>query len=101
MKICHDVASQELVFHTEIPDDSWLGIGFGPTMTNTDMLVWESRSGKGIIRDVFSVNHSTPGRDTTENLRLVGNSKFDSKNRTVLTESRRKLDTGDEGDYLV
>jgi len=40
MKICYDKLEQELVFETEIPDNSWLSIAFGPTMRNTDMLVW-------------------------------------------------------------
>ena len=40
LKICNDSNKQELVFYVDLPDDSWLGIGFGPTMKNTDMLVW-------------------------------------------------------------
>ena len=53
------------------------------------------------MRDVYSKNHSTPKRDQNENISLIGESKYDSSSKKVSMETRRKLDTGDQGDYLI
>lgn len=37
---CYDDQSQELVFRADLPNNSWLSIGFGSSMTNTDMIAW-------------------------------------------------------------
>ena len=53
---CFDPVAQELVFKVEIPNNSYLGIGFGPTMTDTDMIVWEVYNGIGSVRDLYSTS---------------------------------------------
>ncbi len=37
---CFDSETQELVFRASVPDNSWFSIGFGPSMSNTDMIGW-------------------------------------------------------------
>lgn len=46
---CFDVAVNELVFKIELLNNSWLGIGFGSTMTNTDMIAWFVDEGEGEV----------------------------------------------------
>ena len=51
---CYDAQTSELVFKVEVPNNSYLSIGFGPNMTNTDMIVWEVYDGEGSVRDLYS-----------------------------------------------
>ena len=44
---CYDPATQELVFRAEVPDNSWFSIGFGSSMSNTDMIGWFVKNKKG------------------------------------------------------
>ena len=60
---CFDVAVNELVFKVELQNNSWLGIGFGSTMTNTDMITWFVEEGEGEVQDLFSKSHSPPRED--------------------------------------
>jgi hypothetical protein len=63
LKVCYEEDEQELVFTTVMPDDSWLGIGFGTKMKNADMISWQTRGGRGIVRDLYSFGYSTPSLD--------------------------------------
>lgn len=54
LSTCLDEAASELVLIADIPNDSWFAIGFGTSMTNTDMIVWFAKQGQGAIRDLWS-----------------------------------------------
>ena len=60
---CFDAKVNELVFKVELQNNSWLGIGFGSTMTNTDMITWFVEEGVGEVQDLFSKSHSPPRED--------------------------------------
>ena len=45
--------------------NSWLGIGFGTTMTNTDMIAWFVTDGVGEVKDLYSTGYSSPEDDTS------------------------------------
>lgn len=60
---CYDDSAQEIVFKAVVPDNSWLSIGFGPTMTNTDMISWTVFNGSGITKDLYSASYGTPTTD--------------------------------------
>lgn len=62
---CFDPLTNELVFKAEVPDNSWLGIGFGTTMTNTDMIAWFVTDGVGEVKDLYSTGYSSPEDDTS------------------------------------
>ena len=100
IKVCHDEDTQELVFTTSIPNNSWLGIGFGTKMKNTDMMVWQAVKGFGVVRDLYSYGYGVPKMDEVQNLDNV--TKFDKKKGMVNFVTRRKLDTGDsDKDFLI
>ena len=63
MDSCYDDLASEMVFKAVVPDDSWFSIGFGPTMTNTDMILWTVDKGVGRVADLFSFGQSTPMED--------------------------------------
>lgn len=102
LKTCFDVTSQELVFEVDQPDDSWFSIGFGNTMSNTDMISWSVNNGKGKARDLWSTNYSAPIEDENSDLVEAEEPSFDSDSKRMTFVTRRPLDTGDtEQDYLV
>lgn len=35
-------------------NNAWLGIGFGASMENTDMIAWFAKDGKGETKDLWS-----------------------------------------------
>jgi hypothetical protein len=38
-----DKSKPLLVFKTTVPKDQWFAIGFGTSMKDTDMVVWQAR----------------------------------------------------------
>ena len=58
----------ELVFKVELKNNAWLGIGFGATMSNTDMIAWFVNEGKGEVQDLYSVSYSQPKEDQEQNI---------------------------------
>lgn len=94
---CYDSVTQEMVFQTTMPDNSWFSIGFGNSMTNTDMITWFASDGSGSALDYFSESHSAPELDSVQNLALDGRPVFDQASKTMTFITRRKLDTGDSG----
>jgi len=38
----------------DMPDQTWLAIGFGESMVNTDMISWNARAEQSIAIDFFS-----------------------------------------------
>ena len=52
-----------MVFKVELQNNSWLSIGFGATMSNTDMIAWFVNDGEGEVQDLYSVSYSQPKKD--------------------------------------
>ena len=57
LETCYDNEQQEVVFRTEIPDNSWFAIGFGSTMEDTDMIAWFADNGTGRTVDYWSTSY--------------------------------------------
>jgi len=55
---CFDPATQELVFTSVVPDNSWFAIGFGNSMKDTDMIAWFVTDAVGETRDYWSDSHA-------------------------------------------
>ena len=39
-----DLEAKELIFEVEMPRGAWFGLGFGTTMSDTDMIGWFAHS---------------------------------------------------------
>lgn len=50
----YDGASQKLLFKVQVRANTWFGIGFGTTMTNTDMITFSARGDNGEVIDQYS-----------------------------------------------
>jgi len=51
-------------FRTVMPDNDYFAIGFGSSMTNTDMILWQSNGANSKATDLWSTGHSTPTTDS-------------------------------------
>ena len=91
---CYDKVANEIVFKAVVPDNSWFSIGFGTTMSDTDMIAWFVTNGVGSARDYWSTFYSAPALDTVSNLTEDRAPTFASGKMTFVT--RRALDTGDD-----
>ena len=49
LSTCFDQAVGEMVFKVELKNNAWLSIGFGATMSNTDMIAWFVNEGQGEV----------------------------------------------------
>ncbi len=91
----------ELILKAQIPNNSWLGIGFGATMKNTDMITWSAKNGVGRVYDSYSVGYGKPKEDDVQNVELDSTPSFNKSEDRVSFVTRRKLDTGDAGNDFV
>jgi hypothetical protein len=94
---CYDKNAEELVFKAVIPNNSWFAIGFGPTMTNTDMIAWFADDKIGETRDLWSTSHAAPKIDETNSLVEFSAPSYDAATDMMTFITRRALDTGDSG----
>jgi hypothetical protein len=46
-----------------VPNNSWLSIGFGSTMQNTDMIAWFVKDSMGSSKDLYSEGYGAPDSD--------------------------------------
>mmetsp|Transcript_35634 Transcript_35634/g.54506 ORF Transcript_35634/g.54506 Transcript_35634/m.54506 type:complete len:109 (+) Transcript_35634:17-343(+) len=56
------VGDSKFQIDAEIPEEMYLAIGYGRTMTNTDM-VYFAATGAGEVADLYSTGESTPVTD--------------------------------------
>ena len=78
-------------------DTHWLGVGLGPTMTDTDMFVIIPSGGSAAITDRYSTGQSMPRTDAESNVTLSSSLSGSTFTYTVT----RALDTGDTTDDTV
>ena len=99
---CYDRDTQELVFKAVVPNNTWFSIGFGESMTNTDMIGWFVKDKAGSNVDYWSTSQAAPVEDTTSDLTEDRPAAYDEATDKMTFVTRRLLDTGDtEQDFLV
>lgn len=52
----------------EMPDDTWLSIGFGDSMINTDMISWNARGENSATIDFYSTKRDFPVGDLQQDI---------------------------------
>ena len=60
----YDVANDNIVFDATVMTGTYLANGFGTTMKDTDMIVWESNVAKSMQIQCYSTQESTPATVT-------------------------------------
>ena len=86
-----------MVLNANVPQNQWLGIGFGEGMINVDMVLMQGKD-DGIMRDLWSTFYFTPKFDNIDNWE----DKQITKNGNVYSfKAFRKLNTGDAAEDTV
>jgi len=92
-----DTAKKEITLVARVPDNTYLSVGWGETMYETDMIVWQATK-KGESSDLLSLDHSTPKIDESQDYKTTMKKYKGGKKFT----SVRSLDTGDtEQDRVI
>ena len=65
LESCYDFDKEELEFVAKLPKDTWFAIGFGNTMSDTDMIVWfaDPNLSEATVRDYHSISRKQPDVD--------------------------------------
>ena len=84
-------------FYVIVKYNQYFSIGFAPTMTNCDMVVWQANGANSKCVDLYSTGHPTPSTDANQN--YVTTFTYNSTH-TIFT-SDRALSTGDSKDYQI
>lgn len=88
INVMYDFREQHVRFTVLVQDGTYTAFGWGPTMTNTDMVVWQANGKKSTVLDLYSTGHNPPSVDAV--------SAYDTKITVVegfiLFESTRDLD---------
>jgi hypothetical protein len=99
---CYDKEAGQLIFKAVIPNNSWFSIGFGPSMTDCDMITWFAENKTGSTKDYWSDSHATPEEDSVNNLVNMIAPVYNSATDKITFITKRALDTGDSSkDFLV
>ena len=60
-----------LNFEIEIPTGTYLAIGFGESMINTDVVLWQAPADNdATVSDLWSTTYSAPKLDDIQNVKL-------------------------------
>jgi len=83
----------QFTFIATVPNNNYFSIGFGPTMTNTDMILWQANGASGSrVSDMWAVSESTPMNDTSQDLK---SSHVVNANGSVTFTTLRNMTTPD------
>lgn len=63
-KITYNTTMNAIQYVTTVPKGSYFSVGYGNSMTRTDMVVWEANGASSVQIDVYSTNHNTPATVT-------------------------------------
>ena len=92
MEIIYLMKTEELQFKVNMRDNSWLALGFGESMYNTDMIAWHTFGVNSYAADYWSWKNGTPDADSNNDLKSTHVVEPDGR---VTFTTTRKLDTGD------
>ena len=56
----YDGSNQSIKITATVPENQWLGIGWGKGMFNIDMVLFQGAGNDGTVTDLWSTANSTP-----------------------------------------
>ncbi|CAD8213022.1 unnamed protein product [Paramecium octaurelia] len=77
---------------------TWLGIGFGSSMSNVDMITLNVSGSTVELLDLYSTSQNTPPTDSQQDYTLIS---YEVGSASVKTRFKRKLSTGDSKDKTL
>jgi len=84
LNVTYDSANNVVVYNVCVQPNSWLAVGYGTSMTNTDMVWWSANTTSSQQLDLYSTGETTPLIDpvncynTTYNINLDNSVSFTS-----------------------
>ena len=84
--------TEELQFKVNMRNNSWIALGFGESMFNTDMMGWHALGENSYTADYWATRNGTPDWDDNNDLNTTHVVEPDGR---VTFTTTRKLDTGD------
>lgn len=88
-----------VTFVATVPNNNYFAIGFGTSMRNTDMILWQAIGEKSVTTDLWSTGHGRPATDSNQNLDSSFMVSPDGK--TVKFTTKRFLNTNDSQDFVI
>ena len=55
-----DIEQEEIVMKTIMPDNTYFAIGFGYSMIETDMIIWQAYPGRPEVADLWATEFAQP-----------------------------------------
>ena len=95
-----DTTNLQFVFESIVKDGAYLAIGFGDSMTDTEMLQWSANGEGSFFQPLFSTGHKKPDVDVA--LKVCYTVEIDSQSIEgyVKFTTRRSFDCLLEGTYI-
>jgi hypothetical protein len=97
-KMSYDTSIDMIVFKVMVKPGAWFGIGFGESMTNTDIISFYGQGDNGNVVDQYSFGQSQPAKDESQDVEWT--SSRDDKLNYIFV-AKRKLVTGDSLDFEI
>jgi hypothetical protein len=94
-----DQLTSKLQMVVDVPSNQYFSIGFGASMVDTDMIVWQTPSSGPSTTDLWSTSNGKPSTDAQQDVTTTAVTI--NSDKSVHFTSERPLDTGDQQDFLV
>ena len=68
LELSWDNATSEVFIVADVPANNYFSLGFGETMYNTDMILWQNFQTSTKTTDLWSTSHDRPVSDTKQSI---------------------------------
>ena len=96
----YDTTSEKFVVQATLPDSSYAGWGWGPSMTRTEMLIFSANGASSSMTTYYSIGEQEP----TEHEDLAScytTSTVANSDGTITITTMRPLDCGINNSYVI
>jgi len=64
VEISYDPTAKEIVYNVNVTSGTYVAVGYGTSMTDTDMCFWNGNGASSIQEDLYATGESTPAVDS-------------------------------------
>ena len=96
----YDSSTKLVNYQVVVPDNSYLGLGYGTSMTDTDMVIFQANGESSMVEWAYSTGHSPPTPNTGTCYTLVSQS-LDQSTSMVTFDVTRPLDCDGDNSYVI
>ena len=96
----YDSSTKLVNYQVVVPDNSYLGLGYGTSMTDTDMVIFQANGESSMVEWAYSTGHSTPTPNTGTCYTLESQSLNSTSDRVTM-EVSRPLECAGENSFVI